>query len=112
MGNTIFLLVLFHGAQMAYDGDPAPVAITSYETLIECQAALRPLIGAGTTSWYNCIEEREGTEWPNRPGWINGPSAGAWQSMLDTNEFNDKARRGLWPYSQWHLYYHQMARDY
>jgi hypothetical protein len=106
MGNTIFLLVLFLGAQMAYDQYPAPVAFDEYPTLTECQAALKPLIGTG----FNCIELPETAEFPDRPGWVNGPSAGVWYHLMD-NEFNERARRGLWPYSQTDLYRRMMARE-
>jgi hypothetical protein len=73
-----------------------------YSTMEECRMDLAPL-----SDRFACIELSESS--PARPGWVNGPSAGVWVPL--TEEFNEKARRGLWRHRQIDLWRTIMAQD-
>jgi hypothetical protein len=92
MIDMLYLLVSIANAE--------PVTFGEYKTMSECKADLAPLLDAGAK--FKCMKVPASATYPEYPGWVNGPSAGVWYYLTD--DFNDKARRGLWRHSQLDLW--------
>ena len=82
---------------MAHSSIGSPL-FGQYQTEAECQDELKPLKDANANQPWACLTGDRVPSIPEEAGWVNGPLPGSWDSLGD--DFNEKARRGLWRHSR------------